>query len=209
MAGLKGIGKAIEDFSDMINRSIHNFNNSGAASKISEKVTKGAIKVGKTGFNIGLKGASAGLSATANTVDHFRQNKDIYKRIGKSMAKFGGDTVKEGNEIVQAGFGAVELLERTGILQNTKGDFSKSMIGYKLSPGAKLGLLPVGLLAGSVGATKDYMTSREGRNDGRTYRPTPSMTNPYDLSQSLAYSKSGRSYDDNAGADSDLIRSIW
>ena len=43
MAGLKGIGKAIEDFSEMINRSIHNFNNSGAASKISEKITKGAI----------------------------------------------------------------------------------------------------------------------------------------------------------------------
>ena len=85
MAGLKGIGKAIEDFSDMINRSIHNFNNSGAASKISEKITKGAIKVGKTGFNLGLKGASAGLSATANTVDHFRQNKDIYKKIIQSI----------------------------------------------------------------------------------------------------------------------------
>ena len=36
------------------------------------------------------------------------------------MAKFGGDTVKEGNEIVQAGFGAVELLERTGILHRTQ-----------------------------------------------------------------------------------------
>lgn len=202
------IGKAITEFGDALSNTVRKTFNSkvvqDGANKIGEIIGHAPKMAGEAALKVGAKT----METAGNTAEHFRNNKEAYKKIGKAFGKFGGDTLKEGNELVHAAAGAVELMNRAGILETTGGDLSRSMIGVKFTAGAKLGLLPIGLMAGAVGGTKDYMTSREGRNDGRTYRPTPTMQNPYEISQAIAYSQSGRSYDDNAGADDDLVRAI-
>lgn len=206
---MAGIGKAISEFGDALSNTIRKTFDSKLVQNSAEKIGKAIGHAPKMAGDAALKIGAKTLETAGDTAEHFRNNKETYKKIGKAFGKFGGDTLKEGNELVHAAAGAVELMNRAGILETTGGDLSKSMIGVKFTAGAKLGLLPVGLLAGSIGGTKEYMTNRQGRNDGQTYKPTPSMQNPYELSQSIAYSQSGRSYDDNAGADPDLIRSIW
>lgn len=207
---MANVGKAILKFGDVLSNTVRNTFESKPVSVLKNTIGKAVGSAPRVAGNAALKAGATTLEATADTVDHFRRNKDTYKKIGKAFGKFGGDTLKEGNELLHAGAGMVELMERAKLIETTGGNLGKSMIGYKFTAKAKLGLLPIGLMAGAIGGTKSYLTEgREGRNDGRTYRPTPTMQNPYEVSQAIAYSQSGASYADNAGADSDLIRSIW
>lgn len=194
------IGKAITDFGDALANTVRKTFDSKLVKGTAKKVGQAIGHTPKFLGNAALKAGAFTAETAANSVE-----------VGKAVGKFGLGTLKEGNELVHAGFGTIELLERGRILESVNGNLGKSMIGYKLTAGAKMGLLPVGLVAGAIGGTKDYLTDerRQGRNDGNIYRPTPSMTNPYQIAQGMAYGRSGASYADNAGADSDLIRSIW
>ena len=200
---MAGIGKAIAEFGDALSNTIRNAFNSNTVKNASKKIGKA---IGHTPKFLGNTALKAGATASVVAADGV----EIGKKVGKTALKFGLGTIKEGNELVHAGAGMVELLEKAHILESVNGNLGKSMVGYKLTAGAKLGLLPIGLLAGAIGGTKDYMTSeaRQGRNDGMIRRPTPAATNPYELAQSMAYSQAGRSYADNAGADADLARAI-
>ena len=200
---MAGIGKAIAEFGDALSNTIRNAFNSNTVKNASKKIGKA---IGHTPKFLGNTALKAGATASVVAADGV----EIGKKVGKTALKFGLGTLKEGNELVHAAAGAVEMLEKAHIIESVNGNLGKSMIGYKFTAGAKLGLLPVGLLAGAIGGTKDYMTSeaRQGRNDGMIRRPTPAATNPYELAQSMAYSQSGRSYADNAGADADLARAI-
>jgi hypothetical protein len=209
----KGFGKAITKIGDATADSIRNITNKGYAGDAVEKLYDKVVRpVGKKAFDTSLKVGASTLEDVANVVDHVRNHAGDYKRTGKAVLGFGkkvaGDAVKEGNELVHAAYGAAELLERMHIITDTGGDFSKSLLGYKFTPGAKWGAVAIALGAGAVDSTKDYMTNRTGRNDGRTYGVTPSMTNPYQLSQQVAYSQMGQSFSNNAGADGDLIRAL-
>ena len=210
----KGVGKAFTKLgdaaSDTINRAVDGRYAGRALHTAYDKIVR---PVGKTAFNSSLKVGASTMETVADTVDHIRRNKDNYKRTGQAILGFGkkvgGDALKEGNEFVHAAYGFAELLERMKIIENTKGDLGKSLIGYKFTPGAKWAAMGVALGIGAVDSTKDYLTTgREGRNDGRTYSVTPSMTNPYELSQQVAYSQMGQSFANNAGADGDLIRAL-
>ena len=99
------------------------------------------------------------------------------------------------------------MLKKVGILETTD-NLGQSLIGLKFTKGAKLGMLPLAAAVGTVQGTRDHLTNRQGRNDGQTYSVTPSISNPYELSQQLAYSQAGRSFSHNAGADGDLVRAI-
>ena len=132
------------------------------------------------------------------------------KKVGKAVGGFAknraGDAAQGANKVVNALGGMVETAEKLKLLK--KVDFDKSMIGYKLTPGGMAVAAGGGLIASTIGGTKDYLGQRQGRNDGQTYSVTPSMVNPYTISQQMAYSQTGRSYADNAGADPGLAAAI-
>jgi hypothetical protein len=202
------IGKAIENIGDLLSNTVRRVTDGdfakNATSAFYDKVVR---KVGKAAGNATLKAGAGTTKAAAETVDHFRRNKENYKNVGKAFAKFGGDTVKEANTVFQAGVGAMEMLKKVGILETTD-NLGQSLIGIKFTKGAKLGMLPLAAAVGTMQGTRDHLTNRQGRNDGQTYSVTPSTSNPYELSQQLAYSQAGRSFSHNAGADGDLIRAI-
>lgn len=209
----KGFGKAITKIGDDLSSGINKIVDGKYAGKALHSAYDNIVRpTGKAGFNIGLKVGASGLKATANVVDHVRNNADNYKEAGKSILRFGkkvgGDALKEGNELVHAGFGAFEMLERMRIIESTGGDLGKSLIGYKFTPGGKALAMGVALGSGLISSGKDYLNNRQGRHDGQTHNITPSMTNPYQMSQQIAYSQTGHSYADNAGADGDLIRAL-
>ena len=178
---------------------------------IPEAINKGYDKIvrpiGKAGFNIGLKGTAKGLETTANTVDHFRRNKDTYKKIGKGILHAGEEiglgVAHEASTFAQAGVNAVGMLKKLKLVEPTSID--KSLIGWKFTGRGKLALTAGALAVGTATASKDYVDSRVGRSDGQLYRPTPTMSNPYDLSSQMAHSSMGHSYADNAGATGDLV----
>ena len=174
------------------------------APKVYNKVVK---PIGKAGFDIGMKGTAKTLETTANTVDHFRRNKDTYKRIGKSMLNTADNiamgTAREAGIWAQAGANVLGGIKKMGLIERTTLD--KSAIGWRFTKRGKLALTAGALAVGSVGATKDYTESRIGRNDGQLYRPTPTMSNAYDLSSQMAHSSIGQSYANNAGATGDLV----
>ena len=209
----KGLGKAITKIGDDVSSGINKIVDGKYAGKALHTAYDKIVRpTGKAGFNISLKVGASGLKTTANVVDHVRNNADNYKEAGKSILRFGkkvgGDALKEGNELVHAGFGAFEMLERMKLIENTGGDLGKSLIGYKLTPGGKALAMGVALGAGAISSGKDYLNNRQGRHDGQTHGITPSMVNPYQISQQIAYSQTGRSYADNAGADMDLVRAL-
>lgn len=203
------IGEAIESIGDFIANSVRRATSSDFAKDatftIYDKVVR---KAGKAVGNTALKVGASTMKTAANTVDGIRNNKEAYKKVGKAIANFGGETVKEASTFVHAGAGAIEVAKKMGILESTMGNLDKSLVGIKFTAGAKFALLPAAAAVGAIGGTKDYMTNRQGRNDGQTYQTTPSMTNPYEISQQMAYSQSGRSFSQNAGADGDLVRAI-
>ena len=200
------IGKVITDIGDIMSDAINRFADAGYGGKavkaFHDKITR---PVGKAAGNTALKAGAVGMSGAAETVDFFRRNKD---KIISGTKTFAGGVGREVGTLTRAGFGAIELLERAHIIESTAGDLGKSLVGYKLTAGAKLGLLPIAALAMTPGAARDSLERRQGRNDGRTYSVTPSMTNPYEISQQIAYSQMGQSFANNAGADGDLIRAI-
>ena len=209
----KGFGKAITKIGDDLSSGINKIVDGKYAGKALHSAYDNIVRpTGKAGFNIGLKIGASGLKTTANVVDHVRNNADNYKEAGKSILRFGkkvgGDALKEGNELVHAGFGAFEMLERMRLIESTGGDLGKSLIGYKFTPGGKALAMGVALGSGLISSGKDYLNNRQGRHDGQTHNITPSMTNPYQMSQQIAYSQTGHSYADNAGADGDLIRAL-
>ena len=163
--------------------------------------------IGKAAFDTTLKVGANTLEGTANTVDHFRRNKDTYKRIGKGMLNTADDiamgVAREAGIWAQAGANVLGGLKKLGLVEKTTLD--KSMIGWRFTKRGKAAMTAGALLIGSAGATKDYTESRIGRNDGQLYRPTPTMSNPYDLSSQMAYSSIGQSYANNAGATGDLV----
>ena len=178
------------------------------AVKMAPKAYSKVVKpVGKAAFDTTLKAGANTLEATANTVDHFRRNKDTYKRIGKSMLNTADNiamgTAREAGIWAQAGVNALGGLKKLGLVEKTTLD--KSAIGWRFTKRGKAAMTAGALLVGSVGATKDYTESRIGRNDGQLYKPTPTMSNPYDLSSQMAYSSIGQSYANNAGATGDLV----
>ena len=178
------------------------------ATKMAPKAYNKVIKpVGKAAFDTTLKVGANTLEGTANTVDHFRRNKDTYKRIGKGMVEFGKDvatgTAREAGIWAQAGLNVLGGAKKLGLIEKTTLD--KSMIGWRFTKRGKAAMTAGALLVGSAGATKDYTESRIGRNDGQLYRPTPTMSNAYDLSSQMAYSSIGQSYANNAGATGDLV----
>lgn len=178
------------------------------AAKMAPKAYNKVVKpVGKAAFDTSLKVGANTLETTANTVDHFRRNKDTYKKIGKSMLNTADNiamgTAREAGIWAQAGINALGGLKKLGLVEKTTLD--KSMIGWKFTKRGKMAMTAGALLVGSVGATKDYTESRIGRNDGQLYKPTPTISNPYDLSSQMAYSSIGQSYANNAGATGDLV----
>ena len=178
------------------------------AVKMAPKAYNKVVKpVGKAAFDTSLKVGANTLETTANTVDHFRRNKDTYKKIGKSMLNTADNiamgTAREAGIWAQAGVNALGGLKKLGLVEKTTLD--KSMIGWKFTKRGKMAMTAGALLVGSVGATKDYTESRIGRNDGQLYKPTPTMSNPYDLSSQMAHSSIGQSYANNAGATGDLV----
>ncbi len=200
------IGKVIADTADVISDAIRNFSDSGKAGKaVSTVYDKVARPVGRTIRDKGLKVGASGLENLADSVDFIRRNKDTIKNIGSNL---GEGTVREVSTLGKAAFGLVELGERANILESSMDNLGKSMVGIKFTAGAKLGLLPMAAGVGLIAGAKDSIQNRQGRNDGQARGITPSMTNPYSMSQQMAYSQIGHSFADNAGADGDLVRAI-
>lgn len=193
---LKKVGKAIEAIGDVLSEGINKLANSGVAGKATSKLYDTFVR---GGAKLGLKTAAKGMEGAAEGVDFFRRHKKFFKKVGS-------DAAHEVGEMGKAAFGIAEMADRLHIVE--KAPLHKSLIGLKFSAGAKWGIAGAGLIAGSIGGTKEYLQSRQGRGDGQLYRPTPMMGNPYEIAQSMAYSRSGASYADNAGADADLARAI-
>ena len=110
----------------------------------------------------------------------------------------------EANDFAQAGAGIIEIIDKSPFIK--KVGLDRSLIKRQFTkPG--VGLVAAGALAvGTVQAGDDYIKSRQGRNDGQLYKPTPMMNTPYQLSQQMAYGNSiGNSFADNAGATGDLV----
>ena len=184
---------------------IHKSNIIGkTTSKIYDKVVR---PTGRAIGNTSLKVGANTLKTTADTVDHFRRNGDKYKRIGKGIMNFGEDTITEaarGASILgQAGLNVLSGIEKMGLVE--RAPLSSSLIGWRATGKGRLALTAGALAIGAGTATKDYAESRVGRNDGQLRRPTPAMSNPYDLANQMAYSQSGQSYANNAGATGDLV----
>ena len=182
----------VETISDTINDGIRNIAKSGTIPKVVGKTTRVGLntgkRVGKAGFIVGMFGLNTGLDA-ANFV------KDNYKSIFNAVTD-------EAGTFTRAAGGALELFDRTFLKE---APLSKSLIGRSFNKKGLALMAGVALASGTTSATKDYIQSRQGYNDGQIYRPTPQMSTPYMLSQQMAYSQHGRSFADNAGATGDLV----
>lgn len=216
----KGIGKAVEGVGNMVQNAGKALYDTKLHEKIALTATRRVVKpVGKVAGNSILK-AGAHAAEFASKVDDMIEATDFEqigksmtnkaKKVGKAVGGFAknraGDAAQGANKVVNALGGMVETAEKLKLLK--KVDFDKSMIGYKLTPGGMAVAAGGGLIASTIGGTKDYLGQRQGRNDGQTYSVTPSMVNPYTISQQMAYSQTGRSYADNAGADPGLAAAI-
>lgn len=182
----------VDTISDTINDGIRNIAKSGTIPKVVGKTTRIGLntgkRVGKAGFTVGMFGLNTGLDA-ANFV------KDNYKSIFNAVTD-------EAGTFTRAAGGALELFDRTFLKE---APLSKSLIGRSFNKKGLALMAGVALASGTTSATKDYIQSRQGYNDGQIYRPTPQMSTPYMLSQQMAYSQHGRSFADNAGATGDLV----
>ena len=191
-----------------IRNSVDDFHKRGIAGKVSKGIYNKIIKpVGHMAEDTVLKVGANTLEGTAKTVDHFRRNGDKYKRVGQGMLEFGKDVAtgvgREAGILGQAGLNVLAGIEKMGLVE--RAPLSTSLIGWKATKKGKLALAAGALAIGAGTATKDYTESRVGRNDGRLYRPTPTMTSPYELANQMAYSQGGQSFANNAGATGDLV----
>ena len=198
------IGEAIEWMGDFISDSIRTFTSSNFAKNTAEFGYKAAKSVGKAGFDAGLKVGAAGMETLADSVDFIRRNKDTIKNVSSKMAN---GVLDEVGTVGRAAAGLFELGEKAHIIERTS-NLDTTLIGLKVTKGAKFGMLPLAAGVGLIAGGKDSLENRQGRNDGQVRTPTAAMNNPYDISQQMAYSQMGRSFADNAGADGDLVRAI-
>ena len=193
----------VNKLSDTINDGIRAVANSGIIGDTVGKATRVGLNVGKTVGNVGFKVGATGINTGLKGANFIKDN---YKEIGKAFANVGKDAAQEANTIAQAGVAMGERLVKSIDRNLLKpAPLSKSLIGR--SANAKgIALVAAGSMA-MQGArdTKQYIQDRQGRNDGQLYRPTPSMSTPYQLSEQMAYSSHGNSYADNAGATGDLV----
>ena len=193
----------VNKLSDTINDGIRAVANSGVIGDTVGKATRVGLNVGKTAGNIGFKVGATGINTGLKGANFIKDN---YKEIGKAFANVGKDAAQEANTIAQAGVAMGERLVKSIDRNLLKpAPLSKSLIGR--SANAKgIALVAAGSMA-MQGArdTKQYIQDRQGRNDGQLYRPTPSMSTPYQLSEQMAYSSHGNSFADNAGATGDLV----
>lgn len=196
----------VNNLSDAINDGIRAVANSGVIGNAVGKATRVGLNVGKAagkaGFKVGTGTINTGLKGANFVKDHL----DDFKEVGKAFADMGKGVAQEANTIAQAGVAMGERVVK-GIDKHLlkPAPLTKSLIGR--SANAKgIALIAAGSMA-MQGArdTKQYVQDRQGRNDGQLYRPTPSMSTPYQLSEQMAYSSHGNSYADNAGATGDLV----
>ncbi len=193
----------VTKLSDTINDGIRAAANSGVVGNAVGKATRVGLDVGKVVGNAGIKVGATAINAGLGGANFIKDN---YKDIGRAFAAVGKGAAQEANTIAQAGIYAGERVVK-GIDKHLlkPAPFTKSLIGRSLN---KRG---VALVAGGMMAmqgardTKQYIEDRQGRNDGRLYRPTPQMSTPYMLSEQMAYSQHGQSFADNAGATGDLV----
>ena len=189
----------VSNLSDAVNDGIRAFANSGTPARIVGKTTRLGLNtgkaVGKVGFGLGMKGVNTVLGG-ANYI------KDNYKEIGKAVGKVGKEVISEANEYAQAGAGVLQKMDDWFL---NDAPLTKSLIGKSFNKRG-LALVATGatIMQGGKDAAKTIQ-ERQGRNDGRLYRPTPTMSTPYMLSEQMAYSQHGRSFADNAGATGDLV----
>ena len=170
-----------------------------AGSKIGTAVGKVTKKGLKKGFDAATGAGVVGTATLKNMKEFAVLHGDDMKNIGKGL-------IKEGSAMVHAGAGAVELLDRSGLMKSV--GLGESLIKRRLTkPGVAL-LMAGSFVASSGKAGKEYIEQRQGSNDGQLYRPTPMSGTPYQLSQQMAFSSQGRSFADNAGADDDLVKAL-
>ena len=193
----------IDDVADAISGGIRGFANSGVAGKTVGKTARLGLdmgkKIGSTGLHISAFGLSKIFDGVSWIIDH-------REGIGRTAKNIGAGVADEGFTWAKAGVNFIEKLAQSGkIIEKT--DVDKSLLGWKFTKGAKTAITAGAFLTGTIGASKDYLTQgRTGRNDGRTYSPTPDQTSPYSLSYGMANSPSiGQSFANNAGATGDLV----
>ena len=184
---------------DAINDGIRSVADSGIIPKIVGKTTRAGLNVGKTAGNIAFKTGTFGINSGLKGANFIKDN---YDEIIDGAKKLGSALGAEGKEWAHAGINAASLFDRTFL---TEAPLSRSIFGRKFN---KKGLALVAVGATAMQGGKDmkrYLDERTGANDGQLYRPTPTMSTPYQLSEQMAYSSHGRSFADNAGATGDLV----
>lgn len=205
------------------------------AGKIGTAIGEKAVDILNTGINTGTKvGAKAyamGATGVAKGIKTYTKHEDDIKRVGKAWgdkiqnfsAKETGKAIWNGipgdmirgttKEAGVIGVTAIKGLEQTDrALQKMKiwkaTDLDDSFIGRKLTPGG-VGLLTAGAMAINAGkGAKESLDRRQGRNDGRIYSPTPTMTNPYLVANQMMGTQIGQSFANNGGADGDLVKAV-
>ena len=189
----------VDDISNAINKGIREVVDSEIIPKTVGKVTRAGVKVGKTAGGLGFK---VGMGTINKTLDGANFIKDNYDDIAKGLKKVGGGVFDEATEWVHAAGGIAQKADDWFLKPTT---LDKSLIGRSFNKKG-LALVAVGATAVQGGkATAQYVSDRQGQNDGQIYRPTTQMATPYGLSEQMAYSQHGRSFADNAGATGDLV----
>jgi hypothetical protein len=209
------LGNKIDDIGKAIGKMVEDGTASEIGSKIGKVLGKG-LEVGVgAGVNIGAKGVNAGLGTVNTIMEQVLDEDSLTRKVGKGLLwtgkKVGGGVAKEAYKTANAGVNgakkAYDLSIKAGLLKRT--GFDTSLVGHSLTGRGKAAVTGVALIASAATASKDYLThGREGRNDGQTYRLTPTMTNPYDVANQMMGSTIGQSFNVNAGADGDLVRAV-
>ena len=209
------LGNKIDDVGKAIGKMVEDGTASEIGSKIGKVLGKG-LEVGVgAGVNIGAKGVNAGLGTINTVMEQVLDEDSLTRKVGKGLLwtgkKVGGGVAKETYKTVNAGVNgakkAYDLSIKAGLLKRT--GFDTSLVGHSLTKRGKAAVTGVALIASAATASKDYLAhGREGRNDGQTYRLTPTMTNPYDVANQMASTQIGQSFANNAGADGDLVKAV-
>lgn len=192
----------IDDAAEFLVDGIRSFANSGVAGSAVGKTARFGLNVGKKVGSAGIHVGAIGLSKIFDGVSWMIDNKET---IGRTAKNIGSGVAGEGGTILKSGLNLIEKIADSGKIIK-RADVDRSLFGWEFTKGAKAAIVGGAFLTGSIGAGKDYLTDRTGRNDGRTYSPTPNQTNPYDIASGMAYGPSiGQSFANNAGATGDLV----
>ena len=180
----------VDDIADGIGNAVRKFTNSNIPTnigKVGGKVVGKTIKVaGNTAIGATAQGAKGALWVTEHTDDI----KNLGKATWNGTKKF---------------VGAVDdVLQKAHLIKEVP--YEKSLLGRKVTKGGLLLAGGIGVGIGMAKGTKEQIINRQGSNDGRIYKPTPAMVNPYQLSSQIANGASmGNAYANNAGATGDLV----